>query len=267
MAIISLSAPRQGGKDTVGKIIQELTAKFNNKDRLEFIPQEDLYAYGEWKIKKFADKLKEIASLLTGIPKADFEKEEVKNSYLPECWNKWVITYTDKYGKRHEVFFSKFDSADEHFEWLIGIGIGYSIQSPVFQPITVRQFLQWLGTDAIRDGLHENTWVNALMSDYQRVRPIIVDIPKEKFHLSPDPEYPNWIITDTRFPNELQAIKNNGGICIRIDRQSVETGDTHESENAWRNWIMDYVIDNNSTIENLVVEVERMLKHFNYLPK
>ena len=31
--------------------------------------------------------------------------------------------------------------------------------------------------------------------------------------------YPNWIITDVRFPNEADAIKGRGGIIIRVNRK------------------------------------------------
>lgn len=60
MAIIGVSGYSGSGKDTVGKIIQKLCPKSN------------------WQIKKFAGKLKEIASLLTGIPALKFEDQEFK---------------------------------------------------------------------------------------------------------------------------------------------------------------------------------------------
>jgi len=34
--------------------------------------------------------------------------------------------------------------------------------------MTIREFLQKLGTDAIRNHFHEDTWVNALLSDYHQ---------------------------------------------------------------------------------------------------
>ena len=41
-----------------------------------------------------------------------------------------------------------------------------------------------------------------------------------KFEISCNlcPEYPNWIITDCRFPNEAKAIKDRDGISIRVNR-------------------------------------------------
>ncbi len=39
---------------------------------------------------------------------------------------------------------------------------------PYRKAMTVRELLQKLGTDAIRDNLHEDAWVNALISEYNR---------------------------------------------------------------------------------------------------
>jgi len=252
--IISISAPRGGGKDTVGKIIQLLTncpgvhwlQDVDEKKLNNYFSNDSVVDVCPWKIKKWSTALKQIASILIGIPIEDFEKEAVKNSYLPDCWNKMVCASTTRFLKDSEF---------------------YGKDNKVYEKITVRQFLQLLGTEAIRDGLHENTWVNALMSEYkpQYFGPMPTyqnpDIGTQ------DVDYPNWIITDTRFPNELQAVKDRGGICIRVDRQSVETGDTHESETAWRNWKFDYVVNNDGTIEDLIIEVEKMLKHFNIIDK
>ena len=156
---------------------------------------------------KFAGKLKDIASHLTGIPIEDFEDQEFKKTNLgPEWWT----------------------TCDE----------GH-------QPMTVRDFLQKLGTDALRNGLHTNVWVNALMADYD--------------------EDSNWVITDTRFPNEAQAIKDKGGIVIRVDRPGVKPINTHPSETGLDNWKFDYTIANVSDIFDLKQTVEQILKHADLL--
>ena len=92
-------------------------------------------------------------------------------------------------------------------------------------------------------------------------------------------KYPNWIITDVRFPNELQAIKDRDGIIIRVNRsikipnEITETAfgkntsskivtinfNEHSSETALDNTEFDYVIDNNSTIEELIKKVKEIL--------
>ena len=59
------------------------------------------------------------------------------------------------------------------------------------------------------------------------------------------------IITDVRFRNEAQAIRNNGGILLKIDRPSIEQGtDPAEVDlDSWTDW--DCVIDNIGSLKNL----------------
>jgi len=118
--------------------------------------------------------------------------------------------------------------------------------------MTVRDFLQKLGTDALRDGLHPNVWVNALMADYECV-------PADRAPGGWDCN--NWIITDTRFPNEAEAIKSRGGIVIRVDRPGVKPINPHPSEVALDDWNFDYKIVNISDIYSLKQTVEQVLKY------
>ena len=122
--------------------------------------------------------------------------------------------------------------------------------------MTYRDLLQKLGTEAMRNGLHENVWVNALFADYH-------------FNIEEDEQMPNWLITDCRFPNELEAVKAHKGITIKVSRDSSNTiGTTHASETAlddYNEW--DYVVDNNGSIEDLktqvlsILEKESLLKY------
>ena len=108
--------------------------------------------------------------------------------------------------------------------------------------MTYRDLLQKLGTEAMRNGLHENVWVNALMSNYQTEL--------------------NWIITDTRFPNEIDACVNLGAITILVQRDSSNpAGTAHASETAldrYDQW--DYIIDNTGSIQNLRRKVQEILR-------
>lgn len=110
--------------------------------------------------------------------------------------------------------------------------------------MSVREFLQRLGTDAIRKGLHESTWVNALWSDFG---------PTDK-----------WIITDVRFPDEAQAVKDRGGLMYRVTRSNVGAVNNHSSELALDHWKFDGIIKNDSTIEELVTEVSFIMNHLNF---
>lgn len=100
--------------------------------------------------------------------------------------------------------------------------------------MTVRQFLQKLGTEAIRNGLHENAWVNMLLKDYSNQ---------------------HWIVDDVRFPNEYNAIKSRGGIVIRIDRSNVQWSD-HPSEVSLDSYLFDARLINNGTKEELFEKIK-----------
>lgn len=144
MSIIGINGKIGVGKDLTGRIIQYLTSDYKDKyDFTEWIDRVENYksnTYSPFEIKKFAGKLKQIASLLTGIPVEDFEDQEFKKSYLGAEWG------TVESNPLNSI--------------------------PVFENIefnhlmSVREFLQKLGTDAMRDNLHTNVWVNALFSDY-----------------------------------------------------------------------------------------------------
>lgn len=73
-------------------------------------------------------------------------------------------------------------------------------------------------------------------------------------------QYPNWVITDVRFPNEVEAIKDRSGIMIRINRPETDSNaGTHLSETAlddYQDW--DIVINNNGTIEDLIQKIKQL---------
>jgi hypothetical protein len=145
--------------------------------------------------------------------------------------------------------------------------------------MTGRQFLQWLGTDAIRNGLHRDAWVKALMSEYRPLERIkFKDTSGYNWDLQYNKEldgpehYPNWIITDVRFPNELRAVKRAGGYTIRLSRlpkwidgytnpDTIEAwkASLHESETALDNAKFDFMVSNHGTIDELTAQLETIM--------
>lgn len=119
-------------------------------------------------------------------------------------------------------------------------------------PMSVREFLQKLGTEGIRNGVHTNAWVNSLFAEF------IPTMEDDKVVI------PQWIITDCRFPNEAQAIKDNGGIVIRVERETDVISD-HPSETGLDSWDFDYVIMNNFDLEELQYKVKEFLKEYNLI--
>jgi hypothetical protein len=131
--------------------------------------------------------------------------------------------------------------------------LGKQWNDRINNPMSVRDFLQKLGTEGLRDGLHTNTWVNALMADYKCV-------PADRAPNGWDCD--NWIITDTRFPNEAQAIKDAGGIIIRVTRPGIGPVNDHPSETGLNQWNFDYEIQNDGTLENLINSVKIFKQKF-----
>lgn len=203
--LISISGRMGAGKDLVGKIIRRLDminliekgkVSAQSLPTLEELLIDNIFISSHWKVRKFAAPLKQVASILTGIPVEKFEDQEYKKLFLSEEWN-----------------------------------VNGNLTS-------IRSFLQKLGTEAVRDNLHQNTWVNALFNSIE---------PEEK-----------TIITDTRFPNELEAVNKHGGITIKVVRQLVY-GDEHSSESALDNAEFDYTIQNLFDVKKLEAEVKNIL--------
>lgn len=123
---------------------------------------------------------------------------------------------------------------------------------------TPRKIMQLLGTDFGRHMITQDVWVNALMMDYKKFF-----LPDDDFlRLGlPSGDYPKWIITDVRFPNEVRAIKERGGLLIRVMREATVDA-SHASEtslddiNADK---FDYTIVNNGTLNELNKQVREIL--------
>ena len=119
---------------------------------------------------------------------------------------------------------------------------------------TPRLALQLIGTDVFRNNFHKNIWVLSAMRRYQ------------------DGE--NVVISDCRFPNEVEIIRELGGRIIRVERgetpfwweiaKKAAAGDeaaieemakphinVHASEWAWANEKADELIRNDGTLQQL----------------
>lgn len=318
--LIGISGKIGSGKDTIGKIIQYHTAlkKHSNiqpsfkefKLLTEAEIRDNPYldsSISDWEIKKFADKLKDIVCMLIGCTREQLEDQEFKNTELSQDW--WYYILPDN---------SRVNYLD--------CNNGELIKKSKLVKLTPRLLLQLIGTECGRDIIHPNIWVNALLNKYHNFTYNYQNYNsfKEAFEVFKtdgrnalkeganfDDEYKNdsyikkvvdnqivsnnWIITDLRFPNEMKAVKERGGITIRVNRPKEElynylgnkltlkelfvqvhkdTGDyplkvyadehwlikdTHPSETALDNANFDYVIENNGTIEELIIKVKEIL--------
>jgi hypothetical protein len=114
--------------------------------------------------------------------------------------------------------------------------------------LTPRLVLQKWGTEVARKSWHDDTWIASLENKLSKAQNDIV-------------------ITDVRFPNEIKAVRDAGGVVIRVVRgpepywyesaiaanQQVQSAvaymqaqNIHPSEWAWIGTRFDAVIDNNA---------------------
>lgn len=104
----------------------------------------------------------------------------------------------------------------------------------------IRRLLQRLGTEAGRQVLGENIWVDTLMNNL--------------------PEG-NVVIPDTRYPNEARAVKEHDGVVWRVNRAGTNPVNAHISETGLDHWNFDWQFDNDGTIEQLENQVNRVYNH------
>lgn len=134
--------------------------------------------------------------------------------------------------------------------------------------LTPRWILQYWGTEVCRAGFHDDIWIASL---------------ENKMRKTAD----NIVISDVRFPNEIKAIHNAGGIVVRVKRgedpewysaaesmnrgpnknlnwaiskKKIEELGIHASETAWVGQPIDVIVDNNSTIDELFAQIKNLVQ-------
>ena len=112
--------------------------------------------------------------------------------------------------------------------------------------ISPRQAFQTMGTDLIRKHIFDDFWLRR------------ADM--EVGHYLEE----NMVVSDIRFPNEAQWVKNHGGILIRIHSPCliVPEEDTHSSEVLMEDIIVDHELlnDKSSGIHAFHTEINSLMK-------
>ena len=104
----------------------------------------------------------------------------------------------------------------------------------------VRRFLQVLGTEAVREIIGQDTWVEIGMR-----RAV---------------EFPRVVFADMRFQNEAAAVASaTEGVTVRVMRPGVEAANDHISETDLNEWSFHHTINNNGSIADLRPRVAAML--------
>ncbi len=133
--------------------------------------------------------------------------------------------------------------------------------------LTPRWVLQYWGTEVCRNGFHDDIWIASLENKMRKTKD-------------------NIVISDVRFPNEIRAIHNAGGLVVRVrrgadpewyqDAVNVNSGPTnmswaisrarieslkiHSSETSWVGGAIDHTISNDSTIDDLFNQLKNLVE-------
>lgn len=119
--------------------------------------------------------------------------------------------------------------------------------------ISGREYLQFYGTEAHREVFGDSFWIDYL-------------IPTDEARLyrrwgQPDQSLTQMMmVTDCRFPNEVERVKRLGGLVLEVKKSSSHSGDKHASEKPLPRHLVDEIIHNNGTIEGFE---EILVRFFN----
>jgi hypothetical protein len=117
--------------------------------------------------------------------------------------------------------------------------------------LTPRLILQLWGTEVCRDNFHQDIWIASME---RKIRSNV-----------------NYVIPDTRFPNEIDMISRIGGEVWHVKRganpnwfEQYRMGgsppsDIHPSEWQWTRAKFNQVIENNGTLEDLKIKVKSLV--------
>jgi len=134
----------------------------------------------------------------------------------------------------------------EDRQWREEIDVWWS-ESLNMTNLTPRYVLQYFGTELFRVHFHQDIWLKVIEKQLSKHK------------------NPNIVITDCRFPNEMEMLTKYNAKIIHIHRNmpewftSYQLGNDdieevkklHESEKAWIRNLPDYIIYNNGTIDEL----------------
>lgn len=112
--------------------------------------------------------------------------------------------------------------------------------------LSPRHMLQLLGTEAIRTTFGDNFWIKRWLSDYGRM---VCGT--------------SVSITDVRFNNEAQMVRDLGGIVVHIQRPGDlgldPSAGAHVSEGGVAIGRRDRTVQNGGTIEDLYVKLDTLM--------
>lgn len=124
-----------------------------------------------------------------------------------------------------------------------------------------REVLQKFGTEIVREQF-ANIFPNMFRNSYKNLWIKLMDI----FINTKENENKFVVITDLRFQDEAEWVKNKGGIIVKINRQSIKKNkySEHKSETELNTIKANYIIKNNGSIQNLYNNIDKLMTNLNF---
>lgn len=236
VTIVGIKGFKGSGKDTVASMISYILhdgimkASYDTwllYHKNDFIENDEIIIH-------FADKLKDDISEFCGIDRKLLDRQEIKENYYYNFKTGIVSTNI------------------KDIDCVINTVLEYDNLSTLLLlnnnvSIKIRALLQYYGTNVIRNHFWHEAFIRYTMNK-------AFDIRNSKGQC---------IIADARFDNdECKAIRDCGGMIIRVDRKSNnDNHDSHESEQITINKY-DYVIDNTGTLVGLFYKVLKFVTDY-----
>lgn len=104
----------------------------------------------------------------------------------------------------------------------------------------IRVLMQRMGTEVGREMFGEDFWVEQTMKRVHEVEG-------------------NCVVSDVRYLNEAQAIRDDGGFIIRIERHGVEAANGHASEQGMEDFEYDLVLRNDGSLQEFITSIDSTL--------
>lgn len=240
VTIVGIKGFKGSGKDTVASMISYILhdgivkASYDTwllYHKNDFIENDEIIIH-------FADKLKDDIAEFCNIDRKLLDRQDIKEENYYNF--KTGIVSTNIKDATYVV--DKCNDAILKYNDLSSYLVLYNNNVS----IKIRVLLQYYGTKIIRNHFWREAFIRYTMNK-------AFDIRNSKGQC---------IIADARFENECMAIRDCGGMIIRVDRKSNnDNHDSHESEQITINKD-DYVIDNTGTLVGLFYKVLKFVTDY-----
>lgn len=180
--------------------------------------------FNKYKVVAFADKLKQMLAHLLNVDPERFEDRDFKDNCDVDLSTLRLFKNPNRLSDRN---FNRLLKSEESLK-------DYSL--------TVRQLMQYFGTEICQKHFGKKVWINTVLNNPN-----------------------NLIISDLRFKEEAEAVKQKNGFLVYIYRTNIKPGN-HASEREVIDLLndrkFDWIINNDSSLESLFYKVKECISHF-----